>query len=140
MPRPTSALIIDDEPHVRLLLAGVLKQLGVKSVWEAVDGAAGLAMVSAHKPGVVLLDINLPGPSGLQILEKVKAEQPGLPVVVISAQSTMRTMNRARDLGAHAFIVKYATKTEVTQALSDALSKIGGDGAAEPAAEAPKAG
>jgi DNA-binding NarL/FixJ family response regulator len=124
MPRPANALIIDDEAHVRVLLTAILRQLGIKMVWQAEDGPTGLAHVALHKPDVVLLDLNLPQISGLEVLQKLKAEFPKIPVIVISAQSTMRTINRVRELGAEVYVVKYAPKSEVAQTISDTFDKI----------------
>jgi DNA-binding NarL/FixJ family response regulator len=126
MPRPVNALIVDDEAHVRVLLCALLKQLGVRTTWEAADGASGLAQVGLHKPEVVLLDINLPEINGLEVLAKLKADYPQMPVIVVSAQTTVRTLNRARELGADGYVVKYAAKSEVLQTLSEALDKIAG--------------
>ena len=66
MPRPANALIVDDESHVRVLLRVLLKQLGIETVWEAADGSAALEQATAHKPDVILLDINLPQVGGLE--------------------------------------------------------------------------
>jgi DNA-binding NarL/FixJ family response regulator len=126
MPRPVNALIVDDEAHVRVLLTALLKQMGVKTIWEAPDGTSGIAMAALHNPEVVLLDINLPEIGGLEVLSKLKAEHPKMPVVVVSAQSTVRTLSKAHELGADGFVVKYAAKSEVLQMLSDALDRIGG--------------
>jgi DNA-binding NarL/FixJ family response regulator len=126
MPRPVNALIIDDEAHVRVLLTALLKQMDIRTIWEAPDGTSGLAQAALHNPEVVLLDINLPEIGGLDVLSKLKAEHPKMPVIVVSAQSTVRTINRARELGAEGFVVKYAAKSEVFQMLSEALDRIGG--------------
>jgi DNA-binding NarL/FixJ family response regulator len=126
MPRPANALIIDDEAHVRVLLVALLRQLDIRTTWEAPDGTAGMAQASVHNPDVVLLDINLPEISGLDVLARLKAEHPKMPVIIVSAQSTVRTLDRARELGAEGFVVKYAAKAEVLQMLSDALDKIAG--------------
>jgi DNA-binding NarL/FixJ family response regulator len=126
MPRPVNALIVDDEAHVRVLLVTLLKQLGVKTIWEASDGTVGIAQAALHNPDVILLDINLPEISGLDVLAKLKAEHPNIPVIIVSAQNTMRTVDRANELGAAGYVVKYAPKSEVAQTLSDALDRIGG--------------
>ena len=82
---------------------------------------------------MVLLDLNLPNLDGLQVLEKLRAEHPKLPVIIVSAQSTMRTMNRALELGAHAYVLKFGPKSEVLNQLSGAFDRI-----AEAQAEAPE--
>jgi DNA-binding NarL/FixJ family response regulator len=130
MPRPTNALIVDDEPHVRVLLKVLLKQLGVQTVWDAGDGTTALEQAEAHKPDVVLLDINLPQVGGLEVLAKLRAAHPTMPVIVVSSQSTMKTVIQTRELGAVAYVLKHAPKTEVQQMLSDAFDTIaeaGGD-------------
>jgi DNA-binding NarL/FixJ family response regulator len=124
MPRPVNALIVDDEPHVLVLLRGLLKQLGIETVWEAADGTAALEQAAAHNPEVVLLDLNLPQTDGLQVLEKLKAAHPSMPVIVVSAQSTIRTYYRARELGAEGYVLKHATKAEVLRMLSDVFDSI----------------
>jgi DNA-binding NarL/FixJ family response regulator len=126
MPRPANALIIDDEAHVRVLLSTILRQLGVKTIWDSGDGPSGIGQAALHKPDVVFLDINLPEVSGLEVLVKLKAEHPAMPVIMVSAQSAVRTIDKATELGAQGFIVKYAPKSEVTQMLSEALDRIAG--------------
>ncbi len=143
MPRPTNALIVDDEAHVRVLIRVLLKQLGIETVWDAADGAEALEQTAAHKPDVILLDINLPQIGGLEVLAKLKAAHPTIPVVIVSSQSTMKTVIQTRALGAEAYVLKHAPKSEVLQMLSDAFDNIAentaggasaGDAAKPPAA------
>ena len=132
MPRPVNALVIDDEAHVRVLIRMLLKQLGIETVWEAADGSAALEQAAAHKPEVILLDINLPQVGGLEVLAKLKAAHPTIPVIIVSSQSTMKTVIQTRELGAEAYVLKHAPKSEVLQMLSDAFDNIAAntDGAA----------
>lgn len=131
MPRPANALIVDDEPHVLVLLRALLKQLGVTTVWDATDGADALQKAAAHRPEVVLLDLNLPQIDGLHVLEKLKADYPKMPVIVVSAQSTLKTFMRARELGAEGYVLKYAPNPELLRMLSEAFDRLG-EGPAEP--------
>jgi two-component system response regulator EvgA len=124
MPRPVNVLIIDDEPHVRVVFRVLLKQLGIQTVWEAADGVTALEMATAHLPQVVLLDINLPHMNGLEVLAKLKAAHPSMPVIIVSSQSTMKTVTQARELGAEAYVLKHAPKAEVLQMISDAFDNI----------------
>jgi DNA-binding NarL/FixJ family response regulator len=101
-----------------------LKQLGIETVWEAPDGATALEKAEAHKPDVVLLDINLPQVGGLEVLAKLKAAHPKIPVIIVSSQSTMKTVIQTRELGAEAYVLKHAPKSEVLQMLSDAFDNI----------------
>jgi len=138
MPRPVTALIVDDEPHVLVYLRALLKQLGVETVWDAADGAAALEQVAAHKPDVVLLDMNLSHVSGLQLLAKFKAEHPKMPVIVVSVVSTMKTVIHARELGAEAYVLKHLPRAEVSQMLSDAFDRISASSGGETAGDGEK--
>ena len=124
MPRPSNALIVDDEPHVRMLLRVLLRQLGIETVWEAGDGGTALEQADAHNPDVVLLDINLPQVGGLEVLAKLKVAHPKMPIIIVSSQSTMKTVIQSRELGAEAYVLKHAPKSEVMQMLSDAFDHI----------------
>jgi len=126
MPRPASALIVDDDPHVIVLFRALMNQLGVNTTWEATNGSAALDKVDSQRPEVVLLDINLPQIGGLEVLARLKADHPRVPVIIISAQSTVKTFEQARELGAEGYILKHAPKSEVLQMLSDALDRIAG--------------
>jgi two-component system KDP operon response regulator KdpE len=140
MPRPANALIIDDEIHVRVLLTAILKQLGIRTIWDAADGRTGLVQAALHKPDIVLLDLNLPEVSGIDVLEKLKADNPAMPVIVVSAQSTVRTIARVKELGANGYVIKYAPKSEVIQMLSDALDAVAGEPASKPAEDVERQG
>jgi DNA-binding NarL/FixJ family response regulator len=135
MPRPVNALIVDDEAHVRVLIRMLLKQLGIITIWDAPDGATALEMAAAHKPDVILLDINLPQVGGLEVLAKLKVSHPTIPVIIVSSQSTMKTVSQTRELGAAAYVLKHAPKTEVLQMLSDAFDEIAAGSGEEPAAD-----
>jgi DNA-binding NarL/FixJ family response regulator len=142
MPRPANALVVDDEPHVRVLIRVLLKQLGIETVWEAADGSEALEKAAAHNPHVILLDINLPQVGGLEVLAKLKAVHPTIPVIIVSSQSTMKTVIQTRELGAEAYVLKHAPKSEVLQMLSEAFDNIAensGGAAAEPQAPKPDA-
>jgi CheY-like chemotaxis protein len=130
MPRPATALIVDDEPHARTYVRLLLKEAGVTTCWEAGDGASALAMFGQHHPEVVLLDINLRMMTGLQVLQQIKQLNPDVPVVMLSSENAMKTVNEAVRLGANAYILKHTAKEQALAALNEAL-----DDAAEPAGE-----
>jgi DNA-binding NarL/FixJ family response regulator len=107
-------------------------------VWDAADGNEALEKAAAHKPQVILLDINLPQVGGLEVLAKLKAAHPAIPVIIVSSQSTMKTVIQTRELGAEAYVLKHAPKSEVLQMLSDAFDNIS-EAAAEGGEPAPAA-
>jgi DNA-binding NarL/FixJ family response regulator len=90
---------------------------------------------------VILLDINLPQVGGLEVLSKLKAAHPEIPVIVVSSQSTMKTVMQARELGAETYVLKHAPKSEVLQMISDAFDNIAeSSGPAEESGPAAAAG
>jgi DNA-binding NarL/FixJ family response regulator len=124
MPRPVSALIVDDEPHVHVYLRILLKQLGIQTFWDAAEGYAALELADEHNPDVVLLDINLPQLSGMEVLKKLKAAHPKMHVIVVSVESKPETIVEASELGADGYVLKHLSRTSVHEKLSELLDQI----------------
>jgi len=102
----------------------LLKQLGIKTVWDAAEGYAALEMAAEHKPDVVLLDINLPHISGLELLAKLKAAHPEMHVIVVSVESKPETLVQAHELGADAYVLKHLPRAKVLQMLNHTFDAI----------------
>ena len=118
MPRPLTALIVDDEAHVHVYLRILLKQLGIQTVWDADEGYAALELAAEHKPDVVLLDMNLPQISGMEVLKRLKAAQPEIHVVMVSVESKPETIGQAHELGADGYVLKHYPRTKVLNMLN----------------------
>src|SRR5580658_2068469 len=84
----SSILVIDDEAAIRESLE-VLLSLEGYTVTMAADGAEGLRMLEIDNFDLVLLDLALPGQSGMELLPKIKGRQPELPVIMITAYGTV---------------------------------------------------
>src|SRR4051812_24909526 len=106
MARPTNALIVDDEPHVRVFLRLLLKELGIPVLWEGADGNAAIELTVRHKPELVLLDINLPILSGLEALAQLRGLEPDIPVVMVTSQTALGSVQTASRLGAAGYVLK----------------------------------
>jgi CheY-like chemotaxis protein len=76
-------LVVDDEPQIVDMLRELLVELGY-TVETAGHGAAALQLVPEFKPDVVLLDLQMPGISGLPVLDQLRQDHPGLPVVIVT--------------------------------------------------------
>lgn len=98
-------LLADDEAFTREFYEGLLTEHGFR-VLAASDGVAALALVREHPVEVALLDLMMPGMSGLEVLERLHARDPDLPVIVLTAHATSRNAIAALKLGAFDFIVK----------------------------------
>jgi two-component system nitrogen regulation response regulator NtrX len=98
-------LIVDDEESVRSSLRMIFDYEGY-DVLLAANGPAGLKMAEQESPDLVFLDIKMPQMDGLEVLKKLKAEEPSPPVVILSGHGTVKTAVEAVKLGAFDFIEK----------------------------------
>ena len=116
-----SVVIIDDDALIREVLRLILREAGYEVVAEAGDGAAGLAAVARHRPAAVCLDINMPGESGLAVLEKIKAGHPDMPVIMITGDATAETVKDAIAKGARGYVLKPFNPARVFAAMEACL-------------------
>jgi len=98
-------LIIDDEPYLPHQFARFLKRHGY-DVLTAVDGEAGLAEMQKSTIDLVLLDLRLPRLSGLEVLERIRATDQDVPVVILTAHGNVQTAVAAMKLGAADYLLK----------------------------------
>ncbi|WP_040439884.1 response regulator [Algicola sagamiensis] len=101
-----SVLIIDDVGTVRSFLKQTLAHLGIASIVEASNGAAGLKAYKDQVQDVVFLDIGLPDMDGKDVLKELKLINPKANIVMISAHSTVDNVKDAIASGAKGFVVK----------------------------------
>ncbi len=97
-------LVVDDEGPMRKLLTSNLKASGY-GVRAAADGLEALQLLEEHEFDLLVLDVNIPGPSGLQVLEAVRREAQ-MPVMMVSARSRERDKIEALDMGADDYMTK----------------------------------
>jgi two-component system KDP operon response regulator KdpE len=93
-----SILVVDDEPPMRKLLSSNLTASGY-AVRSAADGTEALKLFEEHPFDLLLVDMNMPGPNGLQVLEAVRRST-GVPVLMVSGRGRERDKVEALDLGA----------------------------------------
>jgi two-component system, NtrC family, nitrogen regulation response regulator NtrX len=113
-------LIIDDERNLRRMLRALLEAEGY-AVEEADRGDRGLEAAESFQPEVVLLDLVLPGGSGLEVLPRILDRHPGLPVVMMSGEATLADAMEATRRGAFHFLEKPLTPEAVLVTLRGAL-------------------
>jgi CheY-like chemotaxis protein len=121
---PNSVLIIDDDKWIAMSTAMVLEAEGFK-VHSALSGPEGIEMVRRLKPGLVLLDIMMPGMDGWETLERLKAdpECAATPVIVFTAREQREGRARSRQLGA----VEYVRKPFRPEALAQTIRRFVSD-------------
>jgi len=129
-------LIVDDEPTIRWVLAEALRGWGYETV-EAETGAATLAALVTERPAAVLLDINLPDSSGLDLLREIKRRSQQTAVIMITAETLYENAVAALRGGADDFIGKPINLEELRFALDIAL-KLKRQGRAPDAVSRPR--
>ncbi|MFA6959989.1 MAG: response regulator [Opitutaceae bacterium] len=116
---PTSALIIDDEAHVRAYVKLLLGTLGVETFYEASNVEAARRLWAQYHPGLIMLDLNMPGESGLVLLNEVRAEDEETYIVILSSNAQASTVKEAAAAGADGFIRKDSPRDQVIAELTD---------------------
>src|SRR5438552_1755422 len=119
MPRST-ILVIDDEPNILSTVRRSLELEGY-AVEVAGGGAAGLAKLAEHDIDLVLLDVMMPGETGLEVLPKLRAAKPETIVVMMSGNATIETAVQATKAGAHDFIEKPLSGDKLLITVQNAL-------------------
>ena len=115
------ALVVDDEESVRESFRLVLDQ--DYDVLDVPDGARALEIVRSHHVDVVLLDIRLPEMDGIEVLERLKALDDGLEVILVTAVRTVRTAVAAMKLGAFDYLTKPFEDEELLSLVRRAVEK-----------------
>ncbi|GAA1731437.1 ANTAR domain-containing response regulator [Aeromicrobium alkaliterrae] len=119
----TRIVIAEDEALIRLDLAEMLAEEGYDVVGQASDGEQAVALVVEHRPDVVLMDIKMPRLDGIEAASRI-AEQRLAPVVLLTAFSQRELVDRARDAGAMAYLVKPFQKSDLAPAIEMARSRF----------------
>ncbi|MEP6649806.1 MAG: response regulator, partial [Lapillicoccus sp.] len=109
-------VVAEDEALIRLDLAEMLGELGYDVVGQASDGEQAVALVKEHRPDVVLMDVKMPVLDGLSAAEQIGKERLA-PVVMLTAFSQKELVERARDAGVMAYIVKPFTASDLAPAI-----------------------
>ena len=120
----TSVLVVDDDPDVCDLVTYKLEQSGFE-VRRASDGDAALREVAKRIPDLVLLDIMMPGISGLEVLERLRSDHATslIPVVMLTAKAQENDVERGFQLGADDYVVKPFSPRELVRRVTAVLSR-----------------
>jgi DNA-binding NarL/FixJ family response regulator len=110
-------LIADDHELVREGLRSAFNDTEIQVTGEATTGDEAAELALDRDVDAVLLDINLPGKDGFQVLRQVKSEKPELPVLIYSQHDRPDFKRRARELTASGYVVKGIHKTELLEAV-----------------------
>ena len=121
-PSTKRVLVAEDEAIIRLDLAEMLQEAGYDVVGQAGDGEQAVAMALDLRPDIVIMDVKMPVMDGITAAEQIGKERI-CPVVMLTAFSQTELVERARDAGVMAYVVKPFTASDVTPAIDIALSR-----------------
>jgi DNA-binding response OmpR family regulator len=113
-------LIVDDEPHLRLLYETELRRAGYETM-TASNALQGLEFVDTMKPDLVVLDIRMAGMDGIEALQRILERDSTIPVVLNTAYSSYR--ENFMTWSADAYITKSSDVTELLATIQDLLAK-----------------
>ncbi|GAA2101474.1 response regulator [Actinomadura alba] len=115
-------MIAEDEALIRLDLKEMLEEEGYEVVGEAGDGETAVKLATDLKPDLVILDVKMPVLDGISAAERIAADRIA-PVVILTAFSQRELVERARDAGAMAYLVKPFTMADLIPAIEMAVSR-----------------
>jgi DNA-binding NtrC family response regulator len=121
-PNGARVLIVDDDHDISLMLSALMKREGLTSM-VAPDGETALKMVPVSKPGMLLVDVKMPGIDGMEVLKRIKETDPELPVVLITAYAEIPASVAAMRAGAFDYLAKPFDHSEVIRVVRAALAE-----------------
>jgi AmiR/NasT family two-component response regulator len=116
-------VIAEDEALIRLDLREMLEEEGYVVIGEAADGENAITLTQSLQPDLVILDVKMPVLDGISAAERIAADHLA-PVVILTAFSQRELVERARDAGAMAYLVKPFTKADLVPAIEIAVSRF----------------
>jgi two-component system nitrogen regulation response regulator GlnG len=118
----TRVLIVDDDQDICLMLSALIQEEGWTSM-AAPDGETALKMMPLEMPDLLLVDVNLPGINGMEVLRRVKEMDPQLPVILITAYAEIPSSVAAMRAGAFDYLAKPFQHPEVIRVVRAALEE-----------------
>ena len=108
-----SILIVDDSPQMRAITASVLEGVGIRTILEAGDAAAGLEILRSEAVDVVIVDYKMAPVNGAEFVRRVRnspdSRDPFVPIIMLTGHADRRRIYEARDAGVSEFLAKPVT-------------------------------
>jgi AmiR/NasT family two-component response regulator len=122
-PAPRTVVIAEDEALIRMDLAEMLTEEGYDVVGQAGDGATVIDLAERLRPDLVIVDVKMPVLDGIAAAESIASRRIA-PVVILTAFSQRDLVERARDAGAMAYLVKPFSKSDLVPSIEMAVSRF----------------
>ena len=119
-----TVVVADDDADIRALVAIAVRRAGIKLVADVATGDAALTAIREHQPDMVILDVSMPGMTGLEVTREIRADSTlaGIRVFLLSAGVTEAAMQAGMDAGADEYLIKPFSPRELATRISDALA------------------
>ena len=118
-------LLVDDNPHMRMLLTQILRAIEVKQIYEASDGAEALQVMRAHNIDIVFTDLTMQPLDGIDFVRLLRnsPDSPNqmAPVIMVTGHSTLRRIGEARDAGVNEVLAKPITARGVLSLINEVI-------------------
>ena len=118
----TRTLVVEDETLIRLDIVETLEAAGYEVVGQAGDGEQAIALAEELQPELIVMDVKMPGIDGITAADRILENQ-NCAIVMLTAFSQSELVDRARDAGAMAYVVKPFTPAELIPAVEIAVSR-----------------
>jgi CheY-like chemotaxis protein len=117
-PNNIRIVIADDHPLVRIGLRAVIEtQADLRVIAEAADGATALTAIEQAQPDIAILDVNMPGLSGFELLRQLGARKLPVAAIFLTIHSDAVLFNEALDLGARGYVLKESAVTDIVNSI-----------------------
>lgn len=119
---PSKVLLVDDEQEFVQTLSDrlLMRDVGSAVVY---DGQQALDFIQEDEPEVMVLDLNMPGMDGMEVLRKVKQSHPGIEVIILTGHGSEKDKNLCMDLGAFAYLEKPVDIEVLSEKMREAYKK-----------------
>ena len=121
--RPTRVLVAEDEALIRLDLVELLTDEGFEVIGQAADGEEAIKLARELRPDLVIMDVKMPKMDGITAAEAIAGERIA-PIVMLTAFSQRDLVERARDAGTMAYVVKPFDASDVIPAIEIAIGRF----------------
>lgn len=120
----TKVLVVDDEAYMRKVVRTMLISIGIRTIYEAADGPAGLELIRSVAPDVVILDWEMPGLDGAGFVRMVRSPEtfayPNIPIIMLTGHGERSRVVEAMEIGVNEFLLKPVS----SKALRDRLVSV----------------
>jgi two-component system chemotaxis response regulator CheY len=123
----TKILVVDDEHYMRKVVRTLLMSIGIRTIYEAADGPAGLELIRTMSPDIVILDWEMPALDGPGFMRMVRSPetfpQPDIPIIMLTGHGERSRVVEAVQLGVNEFLLKPVSSKALQDRLVSVLAK-----------------